>query len=224
MVTEVSVKAGSLVDSLLVRTSKGKEKKWGGDGGHLQHTWHVPAGSSFLGFHGGVGGHLHNLGVTLAIQGGGGGGGEGLAAAGRHAGGSVLLTPVVKANLYSADRVRRACAQFLAFNAAPTPSAAAPESVTAALRTCLKYADNLLGSPLDPKVSRIRLANAFFDRKVGRLPGGGGVIRAMGFELAADDGGVLHYVFRRGGAGLEGLQRARRTLVEVLAALEPSAA
>ena len=223
MVTEISIKAGSLVDSLLIRTNKGKEKKWGGDGGHLQRTWRVPTGSSFLGFHGGVGGHLHSLGVTLAWQ----GGNTAAAATDRHAGGTAagggenLLTPVVKANLYSADRVRRACAQFLAFNATP-PSA--PESVAAALATMLKYADNLLAAPLDPKVSRIRLANGFFDRKIGRLPGGGGVIRAMGFELAADDEGRLHYVFRRGGAGggLEGLRGARQTLSDVAASLKPS--
>lgn len=232
VVTEVSVKAGCVVDSLSIQTSKRQEKKWGGDGGDRQQTWRVPAGSSFLGFHGGVGGHLHSLGVTLAVRGG---------EIDRQAGssrGKNVLTPVVKANLYTADRVKRACAQFLAFNAArvagggegdtavgspgnPTPPA--PEEVVTALETMLKYAGNLLGSPLDPKMSRIRLGNGFFDRKIGRLPGGGGVVRAMGFELA-DEGGRMHYVFRREGAGggLEGLRRARQTLIDFVAALKPS--
>lgn len=244
VVTEISVKAGSIVDSLRIQTSKGQDKKWGGDGGHRQQTWRVPAGSSFLGFHGGVGGHLHSLGVTLAERGG--------ETDGQPRSSSVknLLTSVVKANLYTADRVKRACAQFLAFNTMPPvgggggegdagPNAAgssaavassaprdappASEEVVAALETMRKYADNLLASPLDPKVSRIRLGNGFFDRKIGKLPGGGGVVRAMGFELA-DEGGRMHYVFRREGAsgGLQGLRRARQTLIDFVVALKPS--
>lgn len=245
VLTEISVKAGSIVDSLHVRTNKGQEKKWGGDGGHLQQTWHIPTGSLFLGFHGGVGGHLHSLGVTLAEK-----GGETDAQA-RSSGGENLLTSVVKTNLYTADRVMRACGQFLAFNttaatggegddtagpdgagssavASSAPENAplvAPAEVVTALETMRKYADNLLASPLDPKVSRIRLANGFFDRKIGRLPGGGRVIRAMGFELA-DEGGRMHYVFRRKGAGggLEELRRARQTLIDLVAGLKPSVA
>eukprot|EP00903_Cladosiphon_okamuranus_P017573 g16186.t1 len=232
VVTEISVKAGSLVDSLRIQTSKGQEKKWGGDGGDRQQTWRVPAGSSFVGFHGGVGGHLHNLGVTLAER-----GGELDGQAGSSSGRNVL-TPLVKANLYTVDRVKRACAQFLAFNNAPVavgggegdtavgspgnPNPPALEEVATALTTMLRYADNLLASPLDPKMSRIRLGNGFFDRKIGRLPGGGGVVRAMGFELA-DEGGRMHYVFRREGAGggLEGLRRARQNLIDFVAALKP---
>lgn len=219
--TEISVKAGALVDSLRIQTSKGQEKKWGGDGGAKQQTWRVPTGSSFLGFHGGVGGHLHSLGVTLAETGGETGGKSGSTS------GDNFLTSGVKVNLYAADRVKRACAQFLAFNitsppGTPTP---VPEEVVTALETMRKYADNLLASPLDPKVSRIRLGNGFFDKKIGKLPGGGGVIRAMGFELA-DEGGRMHYVFRRDGAGggLQGLRRARQTLMDFVAALKPSVA
>lgn len=225
VVTEISVKAGSIVDSLRVQTSKGQEKKWGGDGGHRQQTWRMPAGSSFLGFHGGVGGHLHSLGVTLAEKEGPTAGQAGSSGGG---GGEKILTPVVKANLYTADRVKRACAQFLAFNnttSAPGSPPPASEEVVTALETMRKYADNLLASPLDPKVSRIRLANGFFDRKIGKLPGGGGVVRAMGFELA-DEGGRMHYVFRREGpgGGLQGLRRARQTLMEIVVALKPSIA
>lgn len=232
VVTEISVKAGSLVDSLRIKTSKGQDKKWGGDGGDHEQTWRLPTGSSFLGFHGGVGGHLHSLGVTLAER----GGDETTGGLAGSSSGKKLLTSVVKANLYTADRVKRACAKFLAFNATAgggedgtgppgnQPPLASEEVVTA-LETMRKYADNLLASPLDPKVSRIRLGNGFFDRKIGRLPGGGGVVRAMGFELA-DEGGRMHYVFRREGAGggLQGLRRARQTLIDVVAALKPSIA
>lgn len=238
MVTEISVKAGSVVDSLHLRTSKGREKTWGGDGGELQQTWCIPAGSSFLGFHGGVGGHVHCLGVTIAEEGG-------------QLRGQLrrkdFLSSVVTTNLYNADPVRRACSQLLAFNATtvnsgrsetggdedssattssePIVAPVAGEAVITVLETARKYADNLLASPLDPRVSRIRLANGFFDRKIGRLPGGGGIIRAMGFELA-DEEGRMHYVFRRKGpgGGLEGLRRARQTLTELVTTLKSSSA
>lgn len=235
------MRSGSIVDSLHVRTSKGREKKWGGDGGELQQTWRVPVGSSFLGFHGGVGGHIHCLGVNLEEQ---GDQTEGSADTNVRATAWPFLPEAVAANLYSADPVARACAQFLAFNATPattgkgsdggssvtgsleadvTPLFAA--EVVTALETARKYADNLLGSPLDPRFSRIRLANGFFDRKLGRLPGGGGIIRAMGFELT-DQEGRMHYVFRRHGegGGLEGLRRARQRLNELVTTLKQSSA
>lgn len=237
MLTSISVRAGEILDSLCVRTSKGQEKRWGGDGGHLHQTWHIPPGSSFLGFHGGMGGHVHSLGITLAETEGPAGGQATETSKTPFIFGPIL-TPVVKANLYAADPVTRACAQFVALNAAPERGGAgspdapkngclAPEEVVAALETVRKYAGNLLASPLDPKFSRIRLANGFFDRKIGRLPGGGGVIRAMGFELAIE-GGRMHYVFRRNGAGakggLEGVRRARQAVTDVLAVLKPSTA
>ena len=228
------------MDSLRIQTSKGQEKKWGGYGGDRQQTWRVPAGGSFLGFHGGVGGHLHSLGVTLAETRGGGDDGQVQSSGSSGGGVKNPLTSVVKANLYTADRVKRACAQVLAFNAAPAagggksdaalgppgiPPPPVPQEVVIALETMRKYADNLLASPLDPKVSRIRLGNGFFDRKIGRLPGGGGVVRAMGFELA-DEGGRMHYVFRREGAGggLEGLRLARQTLIDFVVASKTSVA
>lgn len=224
VVTEVTIRAGDLVDSLQVRTSMGREKKWGGDGGESTRTWKVPDGSTFLGFHGGVGGHIHCLGVTLS---------ERVGQSQEQTGNVTKETPwalspsssIVKTNLYNSDPVSRACALLLAFNSTPPTDKSADEekvdaSIVTALETARKYADNLLASPLDPKVSRIRLANGFFDRKIGRLSGGGGVIRAMGFRLA-DEGGRMHYIFRRDGAGggLEGLRRARQTLTELLAKL-----
>ncbi|CAM9150392.1 unnamed protein product [Scytosiphon promiscuus] len=237
VLTSISVKAGAILDSLCVRTSKGQEKRWGGGGGHLEHTWHVPPGASFLGFHGGMGGHVHSLGVTLAEAEGQAGGQAAAEISKRPFISSPRLTPIVKTNLYAADPVTRACGQFVALNStpsgeeegleAPKNGCLAPAEVITALETMHKYADNLLASPLDPKFSRIRLANGFFDRKIGRLPGGGGVVRAMGFELAVE-GGRMHYVFRRNGpgakGGLDGLRRARRALIDVVAVLKPSAA
>lgn len=234
VLTEISVKCGHLVDSLRVRTSKGREKKWGGDGGGVEKTWRIPEGSSFLGFHGGMGGHIHSLGVTLAEKSAPQSEDNPQANAG-----GLVLTSVMKTSLYSGDPVSRACAQLLAFNDAPAagggdegrkgddiPVVAPSESqvvpstakeVVVALETIVKYADNILVSPLDPKFSRIRVANGFFDRKIGVLPGGGGVMRAVGFQLA-DEGGQMHYLFRRD--RMRGLRRARQTLADLVAAVK----
>lgn len=244
VLTEVSVKCGDLVDSLCVRTSKGRERKWGGDGGSVEKVWRISEGSSFLGFHGGMGGHIHSLGVTLAEEGSPKSEGNGAL---RHAtqarAGGLALSSVVKTSLYNGNPVSRACAQLLAFNDAraagggdggvkggdgsaitpPEPKAlpGTAKELVVALETILKYADNILASPLDPKFSRIRLANGFFDRKIGGLAGGGGVMRAVGFELA-DEGGRMHYLFRR--EEIRGLRRTRQTLADIVAAVKASGA
>lgn len=244
VVTKISIKAGGILDSLTVRTSSGRQKKWGGDGGGISHTWHIPLGCSFLGFHGGLGGHIHSLGVTLAehkiiVQQTGSG------STMPHSTDHSLLPPTVTINLYCANPVRRSVAQMFAFNARASAIAAERENAVAqnatpvppriktsevsvvgaegivivtALETALKYADNLLKSPLDQRVSRIRLANGYFHRKIGGLPGGGGLMRAMGFRLIADEG-HLQYVFQReaAGGGLTGLRRARVVLAAMLA-------
>lgn len=134
------------------------------------------------------------------------------------------LSPIIKAGLYNTDPVFRAFAQLVYFNSmSSSGDCVAREDILNTLRTAVKYAGNLLASPLDEKFSRIRLANRVYDRKIGRFPGGGGVIRAMGFELT-DVNGRMHYVFRRqGGKGsLNNLQRAHRTLEKFLSHMERS--
>ena len=239
VLTEISVKCGDIVDSLRVRTSKGREKKWGGDGGSVEKTWRIPEGSSFLGFHGGMGGHIHSLGVTLAEEGGPKSEDAALRSATLVEAGGFVLSSVMKTSVYSGDPVSRACAQLLALSGAqavggggegrkgedssvvtPPESQVVPgtaKEVVVALETIVKYVDNILASPLDPKFSRIRVANGFFDRKIGGLPGGGGVMRAVGFKLA-DDGGRMHYIFRRD--RMRGLRRARQTLADMVAAVK----
>ena len=157
--------------------------------------------------------------------------------------GGLVLSSVVKTGLYNGDPVSRACAQLLVFNNAPAAgggdvqgkdgdsSVIAPnkpkvvpgtvKEVVIALETIVKYVDNILASPLDPKFFRIRVANGFFDRKIGGLPGGGGVMRAVGFELA-DEGGRMHYLFRRD--GIRGLRRTQQTLADMVAAVKASGA
>ena len=238
------MKCGDIVDSLRVRTSKGREKKWGGDAGHVEKTWRIPEGSSFLGFHGGMGGHIHSLGVIVAEESSPKSeDNDALRHAVQARAGGLVLSSVVKTSLYNGDPVSRACAQLLAFNDAPAAgggdeggtggdcSVIVPsdpktvpgiaKEVVVALETILKYADNILASPLDPKFSRIRVANGFFHRKIGGLPGGGGVMRAVGFELA-DEGGRMHYIFPRD--GIRGLRRARQTLADIVAAVKASGA
>lgn len=241
-----------LVDSLTIRTNKGREKTWGGGGGDTSELFHASPGYAFVAFHGGLGGHLHSLGVTFVEQGGDedahlkSGEAESLAAPQERANLSSynqrsFLSADVVSNLYSPDPVRRACAQILASNTT-TPTMEGIEGIAAgevsvgggsktiegvmiALETARQYADNLLASPLDPRVSSIRLGNGFFDRKIGRLAGGGRLMRAMGFRLS-DKGGVMYYVFERAGAGggmkLDELRRTRQTLTDVLGELKES--
>lgn len=230
------------MDNLHVQTNKGREKKWGGNGGGDPQSWHAPPGCALVGFHGGKGGHLHSLGVIFVEQGveavvGSNDTEEGPPAPSpddssqtgpkANGNGSFLSSRVVSL-LYSPDPVSRACAQLLALHSTPKASEgggdkAAKAEIISALETAQKYADNLLASPLDPRVSRIRLGNGFFDRKIGRLAGGGGVMRAMGFRLV-DEEGRMQYVFRReqapGGSGLAGLRRARATLSKLSSELK----
>lgn len=268
MIQEITVRAGGLLDSLKVRTNKGREKKWGGDGGDTLHTWHISEGQTFVGFHGGMGGHIHSLGVTLAEQCVPPQGGNDQmvdAEAFATTPGSTGATPRtdqwcsvsgVTANLYSNDPVRRAYAQLFAYNTTTTPASleaasggddttvaagvdtevtsgtangkpeyAGFEEVSTAVETAWKYADNLCNSPLDRRMSRIRLGNGYFDRKIGRVAGGGGLMRALGFRLRADEDGRMQYVFVRegregGGGGLGELRRARATLRDILASLK----
>lgn len=221
--TEVSIKTGErIVESLKIKTNKGRENKWGSDLGVAQeHTWSIPSGKTFLGFHGGRSHHLQNLGVILVEQ---GGATEVEENSTKSCSEGSSLSPILKAGLYNTDPVLRAFSQLMSFNSmSSSDDCVAREDILNALRTALKYAGNLLASPLNEKFSRIRLANRFYDRNIGKFPGGGGVIRAMGFELT-DVNGRMHYVFRRhrGNGNLNDLQRAHRTLVKILSHMERS--
>lgn len=240
VVEEVTVCSGSVVDSLAIRTTTGVERRWGGKGGHGSHTWRIPANTSLLGFHGGVGGHVHCLGVIVAEQGGESGPKQGdinpthrFLPQVPRCNASTLIT-----NLYSGVSVRRIYVLLLVLNpqsrdntnsaANSNPAAAAfgnvPQDIDAvhiALKVAVKYADNLLATPLEPRVSHIRIANNFFCRKIGQLAGSGLLMNALGFE-AAEDGGHLQYVFRRNGAGrgLVSLRNARQALADIVEQLD----
>lgn len=66
-VMKVAVRAGAIVDSLTITSKLGKVLKAGGDGGGPPAVIDVAAVENlrFVGFFGGLGGHVHNLGVIL---------------------------------------------------------------------------------------------------------------------------------------------------------------
>jgi len=61
-ITRVEVAAGGVVDALTFVTSKGRQVRFGGKGGDC-HVLETPHGMEVVGFFGGIGGHLHNLGI-----------------------------------------------------------------------------------------------------------------------------------------------------------------
>jgi hypothetical protein len=72
-VTALHIRAGSLIDGMSIGRSDGQTVRGGGSGGSLiELTWHPNDQETLLGFYGGCGGHLHNIGVVIKhIVGGG---------------------------------------------------------------------------------------------------------------------------------------------------------
>lgn len=65
-VTALQVRAGSLIDGMSISRSDGQRVTVGGSGGSLiEVTWHPNDQETLLGFFGGCGGHLHNVGVVI---------------------------------------------------------------------------------------------------------------------------------------------------------------
>jgi hypothetical protein len=54
-----------LVDSVTIITTNGLKLKAGGDGGSNIKSFIIPQGWKFIGFIGGIGGHLHNIGISI---------------------------------------------------------------------------------------------------------------------------------------------------------------
>ena len=81
--TRVIVKAGSIVDSVTIHTMNGQILRAGGQGGGPAVEWKLfdkdYSLASIVGFFGGTGGHLHNLGVVLRKE--------------RYAGAATILPP-----------------------------------------------------------------------------------------------------------------------------------
>lgn len=70
-VVSVHLKYGTLIDSIRFVTTTGcrrRSKTFGGPGGDNSVSYTVPAGWKLAGFFGGVGGHLHNLGVIVVKE------------------------------------------------------------------------------------------------------------------------------------------------------------
>ena len=64
-IAKISGKHGSLVDSMQLLTSNGREQQWGGPGGTVRYTYSAPPGSSIFGLFGRSGTYIDALGVIL---------------------------------------------------------------------------------------------------------------------------------------------------------------
>lgn len=65
-VTAIHIRAGALIDGMTMVRSDGHRVTVGGTGGSLiELTWRPDDQNVLLGFYGGCGGHLHNVGVVV---------------------------------------------------------------------------------------------------------------------------------------------------------------
>ena len=64
-ITTIGGKYGHLVDSLWIKTNKGRTQKWGGDGGYVAFNYSAPPGTSIYGFCGQAGHFLDAIGVII---------------------------------------------------------------------------------------------------------------------------------------------------------------
>lgn len=91
--------------------------------------------------------------------------------------------------IYTACAVDRATRQMLVWGhgggCGPPPQ---EQQVLDALKTARKYLANSLREPANPAFRRVRGKTAFFHRHIGRLPGSGHLMRALGFQHVASAG------------------------------------
>ena len=64
-ITDVGGKYAQFVNSLFIKTNKGRVQQWGGSGGNAQFSFSAPRGMSFNGFWGRSGVYLDAIGVCL---------------------------------------------------------------------------------------------------------------------------------------------------------------
>ena len=67
-VVSVHIRFGSVLDSIRLVTSSGRDLTRGGAGGAESANFRVPIGWKLVGFFGGCGGHVHNLGCILVAE------------------------------------------------------------------------------------------------------------------------------------------------------------
>jgi hypothetical protein len=61
-ITAVSGKHGEVIDSIHITVSNGQTYSFGGYGGDHHFALNIPYGKQVVGFYGGIGGHMHNIG------------------------------------------------------------------------------------------------------------------------------------------------------------------
>ena len=67
-ISSVSARTGALVDHITLHRADGTNLDFGGAGGGQSRTVEIPRGWSLYGFYGGIGGHLHNVGIIVSID------------------------------------------------------------------------------------------------------------------------------------------------------------
>ncbi|CAM9368889.1 unnamed protein product [Chrysoparadoxa australica] len=181
-IVEVTIKAGRLVTGVSLKTNSGREIQWGKcsgpEGGDTTTTVAFEGATLFCGFHGGFGGHLHHLGaVTLEAR--------------SRTEGLLSAPDSIVRLLYGGSALSRALA-FMQHSNGDVGETALGKAIEAAL----KYAGNIVANPSSEKCSRVRCGNAYFERSIGQLIGGGGLMAALGFRLLVE-GGEMFWIFSR---------------------------
>jgi hypothetical protein len=195
-IVSIAVKYGNLVDSICLTTVQGRSMKVGGTGGQHYRKLTVPPGKVVIGFYGGTGGHLHNLGVVLADEGEGEGdssigafdsamyhmegiestiGAEGLRT-------NRLLALCSRLELWQCGllnsqqhvpgRGRDANVGQLLELLARVRRSNPADTYKRCLTTIASYTSNLLKDQTDKKFQSIKTSNAFFQRTVLSAHGG----------------------------------------------------
>lgn len=67
-ITMVAGQYDVCVNSLMIKTSKNRKKKWGMDGGKVDFIYNVPTGSKIIGFFGRAGEFLDSIGVIIQTE------------------------------------------------------------------------------------------------------------------------------------------------------------
>ena len=67
-IVKITGKHGTVIDSMQLLTSNGREQRWGGSGGSVNYTYSAPPGSSIFGLFGRAGTYIDALGVILLTK------------------------------------------------------------------------------------------------------------------------------------------------------------
>ena len=182
-IKRITVNSGSLVDSVVVRTAFGGCLRAGGAGGHNEKVIDCDdaffSDKKFLGFSGGLGGHLHNLGAIFLCKPGdpchsssnsssSSSSRVDFSPALRKFADSISVSGVHRLKSYSAGRLIR-----LTHDALIT---ADRDAVAKSVGAIIAYFSNIAKDPSRGQTKRIKLNNRFLADRVLAAPGGSKVL------------------------------------------------